>query len=506
MIVSETAEVVCVNSAKICAMGRYILRTLIWLLVIHAGLLSRAGLAQDQRLPPAVAQALREAVIPQTSVAAFVQEIGAKRPRLDLNGAQAMNPASLMKLVTTFAALELLGPAFNWSTGAYANGVMTGDVLDGDLVLKGGGDPKLTLENMWLLVRALRSRGVREIRGDLVLDHSYFDLADHDPARFDAEPMRPYNVGPDALLVNFKSFRFTFVPDAERRTVAVIAEPKPAALELVNSVKSVDGPCGDWKERLRADFQSVDNKSDNKAGNTARAVFAGSYPRACGEKTWNVSLLSHSAYVGGVFRQLWEESGGALRGAVRDGALAPNAKILVTAESANLAEIVRDINKYSNNVMARQLYLTLSAEIMRAPGASERSAKVIDAWLKQRGLAFPELSIENGAGLSRTDRISARHLGELLLAAFNSATMPEFLASLPLVANDGTMKKRLNEKSVAGQAHIKTGTLDGVKAVAGYVLGRNGKRQVLVFIINHPNAGAGQAAQDALLQWAYEVD
>jgi serine-type D-Ala-D-Ala carboxypeptidase/endopeptidase (penicillin-binding protein 4) len=452
--------------------------------------------AAADRLPPTVTRALRDAGIPLSGVAVFVQEAGAQRPRLEHNGAQPMNPASLMKLLTTFAALDLLGPAFTWNTSAWLNGTMQGDVLQGDLVLKGGGDPKLTIEDLWLFVRSLRARGLREIRGDLLLDRSYFEASDHDPGEFDDEPLRPYNVGPDALLVNFKSFRFNFVPDADSHLVSVLVEPRPAALEVAASVKAADGPCGDWKERLRADFQSL--------GNTARATFGGQFPLSCGEKTWNVSLLSPTAYTGGVFRELWEEAGGKLAGGVKTGSAAPNAKLLATQESAQLSEIVRDINKYSNNVMARQLYLTLSAELLHVPGSAARSAQVVDGWLKQRGLVFRELSVENGSGLSRVDRIGAQHLGELLLAAYNSAVMPELMASLPLVANDGTMKKRLNEKSIAGRAHIKTGTLEGVKCVAGYVLDAKGRQQIVVFMINHARAAAGQAAQDALLQWVYE--
>jgi D-alanyl-D-alanine carboxypeptidase/D-alanyl-D-alanine-endopeptidase (penicillin-binding protein 4) len=468
----------------------------IWLLA--AGPFASPACAQEQRLPPSVTRALREAAIPASSVAVFVQEVGAKRPRLEVNPEQPMNPASLMKLVTTFAGLDLLGPAFTWNTSAYINGNVQGDVLAGDLILKGGGDPKLTLENLWLFVRSLRAHGLREVRGDLLLDRSYFEAAPYDPAQFDAEPLRPYNVGPDALLINFKSFRYTFIPDVERRSVSVNVEPSPAALELVNNIKGVDGPCGDWKERLRADFQSNST--------TGRAVFAGAFPLSCGDKTWHVSLLSHTGYIGSVFRQFWEDAGGVLRGSVRDGIVPPGAKLLVSADSAQLAEIVRDINKFSNNVMARQLYLTLSAEAAKEPGSTIRSAKVINDWLHQRGLDFRELSIENGSGLSRTDRISPRHLGELLLAAFASPVMPEYLSSLPLVASDGTMKKRLKDKSVAGQAHIKTGTLEGAKAVAGYVLDRNGKNEVVVFMINHANAAAGQAAQDALLQWVYDAE
>ena len=349
---------------------------------------------------------------------------------------------------------------------------------------------------------------MREIRGDLVLDRNYFEPLDDDAGRFDGEPLRPYNVGPDALLVNFKTVRFTFSPDAERRTVQVVAEPRPAQLELSQSLRLAEGPCGDWRARLKAEFQSVGSTAGNTAGSTsgstARASFGGVYAASCGEKTWNVALLPHAAYVSGVFRQLWEELGGTIKGGVRNGTASANARLLYAAESPALAEVVRDINKFSNNVMARQLFLTLSAEVLKLPANAERSERVIQSWLAQKSLRIPELVIENGSGLSRLERISAGNLGQLLVSAWHSAVMPEFIASMPLVAYDGTMRKRLKFESVAGQAHIKTGSLSDVRAVAGYVLDRNGRRFIVVLLINHANAGGAQAAQDALLRWVYE--
>ena len=163
-----------------------------------------------------------------------MQEVGAHRDALSVNASAPMNPASVMKLVTTYAALELLGPAYRWKTEAYAAGALRDGVLEGDLVLKGGGDPKLDLEAFWILLRALRGKGLREIRGDLVLDRSHFERAAGDAGRFDGDPFRPYNVLPDALLVNYKSLRFVFVADPERGAVRVYVEPRPPALEVVN--------------------------------------------------------------------------------------------------------------------------------------------------------------------------------------------------------------------------------------------------------------------------------
>ncbi len=451
----------------------------------------------ESRLPPPVAAALKAVAIPQAAVALHIQEAGGTTPLASFNAAQAMNPASVMKLVTTYAALEKLGPAYTWKTAARTEAPLADGILAGDLFLSGSGDPKLTFEQFWLLLRQLRAKGLREIRGDLVLDRSRFVPDNHDPARFDNEPLRPYNVGPDALLLNYKSVRLNFLPDAATKTVAVGAEPAPVQLDIVNLLKLTDAACGNaWYEAIRMDLAHTEA--------AARLILTGAYPAACGEKGRHVAVLDHPQFVAGVFRQLWGELGGTLAGGWREGALPANARLLAQAESPPLAEVVREINKYSNNVMARQLWLTLGAEQAKRPARHADAEAAVRAWLEQKALPMPELSIENGAGLSRSDRISAESLARLLAAAFASPLMPEFVASLPLAGVDGTMKKRANGSGVAGQAHVKTGYLDGVRALAGYVLDRRGKRVIVVFLANHPNAAATRAAQDALLECAWE--
>ncbi|MBK6401172.1 MAG: D-alanyl-D-alanine carboxypeptidase/D-alanyl-D-alanine-endopeptidase [Rhodocyclaceae bacterium] len=455
----------------------------------------------ETSLPPTVAKALAAAQIPSSAVGVVVQEVGATTPRLELNAGTAMNPASTMKLVTTLAALELLGPAYTWKTSAWSNAPLDNGVLAGDLVLRGGADPRLTFEQFWLLLRQVRARGVRQIAGDLVLDRGLIAAAEAD-SHFDDKPLRPYNVSPDALLLNFKAVRLRLVPDADKQTVMALAEPEPVNLDITNLIKlrAGNGGCGDWKESLRADL--------SQHANRWRLVLTGGYPAACGEKTWNHGLLPHPAYIHGVFEQLWRELGGSLRGDVRDGAVPADARQLGEIESPSLAEIVRDINKYSNNVMARQLFLTLGIESLaergRRPARTEDADAAVRGWLDSRGLRFPELVLDNGSGLSRRERIAAGNLARLLSVAWQSPLMPEFVASLPLNAVDGTMKKRLNGNGITGRAHIKTGTLEGVKTIAGYVLDRNGRQQIVVFLVNHANAGAAQAAQDALLTWVYE--
>ena len=455
--------------------------------------------ALDAReLPKPLAQALRAASVPQSSVAIVVQDLGAARPSLSHNAGVAMNPASVMKLVTTLVALELLGPAYRWKTEAYAAGELRDGVLEGDLVLKGYGDPKLDYESFWMLLRALRGRGLREIRGDLVLDRSFFAPLQADPGRFDGDGLRPYNVLPDALLVHYKSLRFAFLPQPEREAVRIYVEPRPPGLEVANSLRLSGGNCLEgraFRDMLQADFA---------AGPPPRATFSGRYPIACGEKELNVALLAPNEQVAGVLRELWPELGGVWRGQVREGEVPAEAQLLHTHASAPLSEIVRYVNKYSNNVMARQLYLTLATASSEPPARPELAAEAVRHWLAVKDIPAHELVIENGSGLSRTDRISAASLAAVLQTAWKSAVMPEFVSSLALVAFDGTMRKRLVGDPIAGQAHVKTGLLSDVRAMAGYLLDRKGRRKVVVMLMNHPSAPEAEAAADEVLRWAYE--
>jgi D-alanyl-D-alanine carboxypeptidase/D-alanyl-D-alanine-endopeptidase (penicillin-binding protein 4) len=437
-------------------------------------------------LPEPIATSLGQAAVPESSIGVYVHDLTTDAPVLAVGADRPLNPASVMKLVTTLAALEILGPAHAWKTEAYLDGTLAGDRLEGNLVLKGYGDPKLTLEGFWLFLRDLRNRGLRDIAGDLVLDRSFFEVSNHDPAQFDNEPTRPYNVGPDPLLLNFKSFRLQFVPDDERRAVSVLSEPMLPQVTLVNNLYLAPGFCDIWPEKPAHD------------GNTL--TFNGVFPSSCGEKSRDFSLLAPNEYMSAVFAQIWRQIGGSWSGSVRDAQVSASAKLFATRESAPLAEIVHDVNKFSNNVMARHLFLALGARD-GGPATLDKSDRATRDWLTKRGLSFPELTIDNGAGLSRTARISARHLGELLAAAWKSPLMPEYVASLPLAAVDGTMRKRLNNSPVAGRAHIKTGYLDEVRANAGYVIDSHGHMLAVVFLVNHPAARHAQPALEAFLEW-----
>lgn len=458
-------------------------------------------------MPATVRNELKKAGIPQSGVAVVVQQVGKRTPLIALNATQAMNPASTMKLLTTFAALDLLGPAYTWKTEAYLDGTLHDGVLDGNLILKGYGDPKFTIEAFWLWLAELRARGLREIRGDLLLDRSYFDLPPFDSGAFDNDPLRAYNVGADALLLNFNTLKLRYLPNGD--TLNVITAPLLDGIALDNQLSpQQSGGCADWDDGI-----IIQPDGD-------RIVLQGGYPGSCGERAHNLSLMSHPRYVESLFRALWKQLGGTLHGQQRAGIAGDNAQLFSTHHSEPLGSTIRDINKYSNNVMARQLFLTLGASVPppetdddeadsslptprseARPMSIPRSIQTVQGWLSRQNLSFPELVLENGAGLSRIERISAAHLAQLLQRAAVHPLSAELQASLPILGVDGTMRKRLKDSPATSHAHLKSGTLEGVKTLAGYVRSQDGKEWVVVFFINHPNAKYGKAAQDALVEW-----
>lgn len=449
---------------------------------------SAAGSAAA-RLPGEVYSALDRAKVPADAVVVLVQEVGSPRNRLAWRADAAVNPASLTKLLTTYAALDLLGPAWTWSTPVWLDGAVRDGVLEGNLVIKGSGDPKLVPERLWLLLRRVQQLGVREIRGDIVLDRSAFAVPEQNPADFDGEALRPYNVRADALLLAYRSVLIGFTPDAARGVALVSVDPPLAGVEVDRNVPLSATACNDWRAELKADF-----------ADPARLRLAGSFPAACGEKTWPIAYAEPRRYDERMLAGLWREMGGTLAGSVRDGA-APATPPTFTSVSPALSEVIREINKFSNNVMAQQLFLTLSLA-RSGKGTPEASREVLRRWLTERiGRHAEGAVIDNGSGLSRETRLSAQQMGRLLQSAWGSAVMPELVASLPVSGTDGTL---IRSKAPPGRAHLKTGSLRDVAGVAGYVLASSGRRYVLVAIVNHANANAARPAIDALVQWVVQ--
>ena len=460
-----------------------------WLAAALLGPLLWAASTARADLPPEVAAALARAKLPADALGVLVADADGKSPpRLLHRASVPMNPASVMKLVTTYVALDQLGPAFTWPTSVYLDGPVRDGVLQGNLVIKGQGDPKLVVERLWLLLRRVQGLGIRLVAGDIVLDRSAFEVAPQDPGEFDGERLRPYNASPDALLLNFKSLAFTFVPDVAAGVARLQTEPPLAGVLVPASVALSNEPCGDWRGALKADF-----------ADPLRVRFAGAYPVSCGERVWPVAYADPARFAPRMVEGLWRELGGALTGKVRDGRVPATLKPAFEVASPPLTEAIRDINKFSNNVMAQQLFLTLSAQA-RGTGTLDGSRSMVATWWGARFGEADAPVLDNGSGLSRNERISPQALGRLLQAAWASPVMPELLSSLPISGVDGTLRR--SKVRLPGTAHLKTGSLRDVVSIAGYVDAASGKRMVLVALVNHPNANAARPALDALVEWA----
>ena len=462
------------------------------LLAGRAGQAAPAPKAGGSTLPGPVATALQHAKVPPDALSAIVLPVEGGSARLAWHGEAARNPASVMKLVTTYAALELLGPAFTWKTPVYVQGAVRDGTLKGNVYIRGQGDPKLVAERLWLMLRRLQGQGVAHIDGDIVLDRSAFAVAPRDPGDFDGEPWRPYNVAPDALLVNFNALTLDFVPDPGAGVAHIAFEPPLAGMRVPATVPlAPEGTaCGDWRAGLQADFAQP-----------GRIALAGPYPAACGERRWSAAPADPQGFAARAVQGMWQQLGGTLTGRVREGQVPDALEPAFVSTSPTLAEVIRDINKFSNNVMAQQVLLTLGEPPGGGAATLESAHAALGEWWRAHGGTPEELIVDNGAGLSREGRIGAQALARLLRQAWASPVMPELLASLPITGVDGTLKRR--QGPARGATHLKTGTLRDVAAIAGYVQGASGRRYVLVALINHPNAMAARPALDALVDWVW---
>jgi len=452
-----------------------------------------------ETLPEPVRAALAAHKLEASGLSVFVAPAEGGTPLVSWLAEQPRNPASSVKVVTTLAALELLGPEFTWPLEVWLAGELDAQGrLAGPLVLKGQGSPKFTDLDLLKLVRALRDRGLTEIQGGLLLDNSYFLPASADPDAFDGQGHRVYNTPPDALLYNQRATRFSFRPDRARGRVEVQLDPPSEALGVVNQLKLARGErCTAAMQAPRFDLRVMEGRTE--------VVLSGEVSDRCEafERYWVIEDPHELLYQ--AFRRYWGEAGGSLKGGWRLGATPATASRFYVQASAPVAEIIRDVNRWSSNPMARSLLLTIGARSEGAPGTEAKGALAVSAWLRRQGVNSDAFQIDNGSGLSRDCRVTAHGLAEVLRIGWQSPWQPEFLASLPVAGLSGTARKRQKD-APEGSIRIKTGTLNNVRAMAGYVRSEQGHVWRVVTLHNAPGVqfGTGTAVQDALLDWLLE--
>jgi D-alanyl-D-alanine carboxypeptidase/D-alanyl-D-alanine-endopeptidase (penicillin-binding protein 4) len=444
-------------------------------------------------LPTSVKQALEDENVSLESISIYAKKIDDTQPILAINAEVSRNPASVMKLLTSYAALDLLGPTYRWKTQFLAKKPPNQNKLNGGLWVKGSGDPSLNDAALYEVASEIQQKyGLDEICCDLNLDTSIFALQPFDAAAFDGKPYRAYNAPAEAVMVNQQALRLQLTVSNDK--VAVIAYPAWKSLVIQADIKPVTIECNDWKSDLQI----------QRTGEMLK--IRGHFPVSCGSKYLDVNWQSGTEYFAHVLHSAWERVGVRESLKTQLAATPESAVVLTEHVSPTLAEVLREMNKTSNNVIARSMFLSLSRAGDETQVATvAKSEQVLRSWLQKKGWSFSELLLENGAGLSRIERINAVHLGLLLEDAFHSSVMPELMASLPIYGLDGSLTKR-KETGLFGRAHLKTGSLENVRAIAGYVIDAKGRYWSVVFMANGNKAGDTQKAQDALLTWIYQQE
>ncbi len=449
--------------------------------------------AQNAGLPNELSSAWQATGLPESALSLQVQEVGGE-PLMTLNPSQPRNPASVMKVVTTWAGLQGLGPAYRWKTsfltGANASTDAQG-TLKGPLYIQGSGDPVFAVADLWQMLRELRLRGIKNL-SEVVVDRSVFGKVDIDPHAFDSSGDRPYNASPDAMMVGLGAIRLYVYPDAANKTWVPVVDPPVPGVRVQGKPEWRNGTC-----------QGAPSMSTNIQESQGKVVInvSGEATGSCGPfSVWRLAL-GQPDHFASVFRMLWRELGGTLAHDVSTGKVPANASAIVTHQSDSLGDVIRRINKLSNNVMARNLLLSVGASLGGNGATSSSASRAVLDLLQRQGIDTAGWSIENGSGLSRTGRLTARGLAGMLDQAWLSPLMPEFVSSMAVAGIDGTVRRRLRNSPARGRAHLKTGTLRNARALAGYVQGKAGRRYILVSLVNHDNAIAARKFEDALVEW-----
>lgn len=479
----------------------------------RAALRRGAGAAAAVLLPGAWAQAplrgggealLRASGLPAASLGAYARALdgapGDAAPRVALNPEKRFQLASTTKLVTSMAALDLLGPRFRWRTLAFTRGTLMQGRLVGDLWIVGGGNAVLSSADLQAWMAEWRRLGLREIIGDVVLDRFAFRLqaSDHEHTPTPA-PDRPHHAWPDALTLDEGRLRLVLGPSRDGRP-AVRLEPPLAGVRIDRAGVGGSG-CSAWA------------RWSDPVDGEPRVVVQGSLGPRCGAREQVLAPLPHAEFTARAIAGLWREAGGQLHGRVLDKSRPDRAGLMPegpdgelqlpfsTHISPPLPELLREINKTSDNLAARNLMLALSRGFPHQPATLAAAQARMREWLARQGIAPGDIEIENGSGLSRAERAKPRAFVDLLARAWQTRQAASLIDSLPVAGVDGTLEHRMTRGAAAGQAHLKTGTLLDTRALAGYVKSRSGRTYAVAALVNHPDAGRATPALDALIEW-----
>lgn len=466
----------------------------LWGLLIALGF---SGWAGAQNVPANIAQLMQKNQVSAEGLTLIIQDVAQEVPLVSLNAQTLRSPASLEKVLTTAAALIRLGGDYLWQTKFYADAMPDANgVIQGNLYVKGGGDPFLVEERLQQMLKDLRARGVRHITGNIVLDNSLYYLPQEarNTQSFDGNGWSAYNAVPSPLMVNFRTVKVRLSPQGKQQA-AVALWPNIMNWKIDNQMTVNAGKCD-------TNYSPAVNLLRDERG-YAVVQLTGKYSTACGARELTVVMGEESEQFYYLFHDLWYAEGGSFDGGGQIGPVPATAQPLYSGMSLPLREQIQKMNQLSNNVMTRQLLLTLGAEVYGVPGSLDKGRQAVRGTLAAFGVPVEGMLIDNGSGLSRDSRVSGHTLATLLLNLYASGHAMEFMQSLAVAGESGTLNRRFVGEALQGRVIGKTGTIDAVRGFAGYVQAQSGHVYVVVIIGNGKEALKSRALQDDVLRWVY---
>ncbi len=446
-------------------------------------------------LPIAVQSEIEESPLTPEQISLWIAPAdNPSAPIVDFQSHIPRTPASVMKIITTGTGLLALGADYRWKTEFYTDGLFNNGTLNGNLIIKGYGDPYMVQEDMADMVSALQISGLLHINGNVILDNSYFSHSDTNPDTFDGHGIEPYNAIPNALSINFRTIQLSLI--TKKNHINITTDPKLTYTRIKNTMTLNRAKHCRGQKAFKPEI-NVD---------TAQHLItvSGTMSHRCKRKELTKVLTDAGDLYFGHFKKAWKRQGGAITGTWQYGSVPRNAKLFYRHQSRlPLSEQIAAMNKRSNNIMTRQLFLTIGAEQIEPPASLEKSRQVVMQQFKHFGIDTHNFFIDNGSGLSRSASISAKQLGQFLLAMHRSRASQTFEQSLSIAGVDGTLRYRLKDTPLAGNAIGKSGTLKQVKSLAGYLYAHSGKKYIYVMLFEGENARSGRPLMDNILQWIY---
>ena len=442
-------------------------------------------------LPQGVEDAIRHSGIPKKDISLIIKEAGNSANAVArLNENTIRKPASVIKVLTIYAALLEFGFDHRFKTEVYRNGPIRNGVLQGDLIIKGYGDPTFSSDDLPQIAKAIRAKGITKITGHIVIDRSYFRVGTANSSYFDEHPYSPYNAMPDAMMFNERVSTIHLNPSKNK----VFKEGNDGSYSVVSKLQRVDAPC-----RGRYAWPAI---KINTHSNKPSIVFEGMISKRCSERKICKVLTKPYLSFYYAFKEALRAAKIEAKGAMRLRRVPKRAQLLTKHYSNPLRVILAKTAKKSNNLYARHLLLLLGAKLYGAPATVAKGRRAVVEILKAEGLIGRNpLRIDNGSGLSRTAKLNAKLLADLLDHAY-AHYGKRWMDLLSIAGVDGTIKRRFRGSVVKKRAWMKTGTLRRVKNIAGYVKSKSGRLYTVVILVN-TTKGRWKAAklQDEIIRW-----